>query len=138
MRDSTVREFLGSRDKLRVYKGDRLLFASSRERLLPLLEYTDTCTPHEHGITVLDRVIGNAAALLLARVSCTEAFGELGSELAAHTLEGLDISYRFGRTVPFIQNNRRDGMCPMEELSLGKTPEEFYQALRERISGGQG
>jgi hypothetical protein len=27
-------------------------------------------------------------------------------------------------------------MCPMENLSLGKDPEEFYQALLEKIRGG--
>jgi len=32
-------EFLKSRDTVRVYKGDKLLFSSQKERLLPLLEY---------------------------------------------------------------------------------------------------
>jgi len=138
MNDSLVREFTSSGDTLRVYRDDRLLFASNKERLLPLLEYTETCTPHEEDVTVLDRAIGNAAALLAARISCREAYSDLGSELAAKTLDRLGISYRFAETVPYIENNRRDGMCPMEELSIGKTPDEFYLALKERIAGRQG
>lgn len=29
-----------------------------------------------------------------------------------------------------ILNQKGDGLCPMEGLSLGKTPEEFYRLLR--------
>ena len=138
MKDSKFREFLDSHDTLRVLKDDRLLFSSSRERLLPLVDYIDTCVPYESAITVFDRVVGNAAALLLTRISCREIYGELGSELAAGTLDRFGIRYRFVETVPYIENNRRDGMCPMEELSLNKTPDEFYEALRDRISGSPG
>ncbi|UCB42888.1 MAG: DUF1893 domain-containing protein [Dehalococcoidales bacterium] len=135
MIDSKFNEFLASDDTLRVYKDDLLLFTSSRERLLPLVDYIDSCTPYESEVTVFDRVVGNAAALLLSIISCHEIHGELGSELAAGTLKRFGIQYQFTETVPYIENNRRDGMCPMEELSLNKTPAEFYEALRERISG---
>ena len=135
MKDSKFSEFRTSDDTLRVYKDERLLFSSSKERLLPLVEYIDTCAPYESGVTVFDRVVGNAAALLLTRISCSEVFSELGSQLAAGTLNQLGIHHQFIETVPYIENNRRDGMCPMEELSLNKTPDEFYEALRVRISG---
>jgi hypothetical protein len=138
MKDSKFSEFLDSNDTLRVFKDERLLFSSSKERLLPLVDYIDTCVPYESGVTVFDRVVGNAAALLLTRISCHEVYSELGSELAAGTLKQYGIRYRFGETVPYIENNRRDGMCPMEELSQNKTPDEFYEALRERISGSPG
>ncbi len=138
MKDSKFSEFLNSNDTLRVFKDERLLFSSSKERLLPLVDYIDTCVPYESGVTVFDRVVGNAAALLLTRISCREICGELGSELAARTLKQYGIRYRFVETVPYIENNRRDGMCPMEELSQNKTPDEFYEALAERIAGSPG
>ena len=138
MRDSTFNEFLASDDTLRVYKDDRLLFSSSKERLLPLVDYIDTCAPYENDVTVFDRVVGNAAALLLAKILCRETYGGLGSQVAAETLARFGIRYRFTKTVAYIENNRREGMCPMEQLSLDKTPEEFYQALRERLSGDDG
>ncbi len=126
-------EFLASNDTLRVYKGDKLIFASSRERLLPLIEYIDKFTQHEKDVTVFDRVVGNAAALLLKRISCKEAYSALGSEIATGTLSSFGISYHFDETVPYIKNNSGDDMCPMEKLSLSKDPEEFYQVLKERI-----
>ena len=133
MKDSKFSEFLDSEDTLRVFKDERLLFSSRKERLLPLVDYIDTCVPYESGVTIFDRVVGNAAALLLTRISCREVYSGLGSKLAVGTLDRFGIRYRFVETAPYIENNRRDGMCPMEELSLNKTPDEFYEALRERI-----
>ncbi len=136
MRDDIYSEFLASNDTLRVYKDGRLIFASGKERLLPLVEYIDKFVPYEKGVTVFDRVVGNAAALLLEKVLCSEVYGALGSELAASTLSSFSINYHFTETVPYIQSNSGQDMCPMEKLSLGKQSEEFYQALRERIRQG--
>jgi hypothetical protein len=120
-------EFLRSGDTLRVYCQGRLVFTSGKPGILPLLEYA-RLTPHEKDVTVFDRVVGNAAALLLSRIFCREVYSPLGSQSAGETLRCAGISYHFTETVPFIQNQRWDDMCPMERLSLGKDPEEFYQA----------
>jgi hypothetical protein len=121
-------EFLGSGDTLRVYCQGRMVFNSAKPGILPLLEYAVSFAPHEKDVTVFDRVVGNAAALLLSRVSCREVYSPLGSQLAGETLRRAGISYHFTETVPLIQNQRREDICPMEKLSLGKDPEEFYQA----------
>ena len=126
-------EFLASNDTLRVYKRDRLVFASGKDRLLPLLEYINQCATYERDVTVFDRVVGNAAALLLEKIFCKETYSALGSEIAARTLDSFGISYHFVETVPYIQNQSGEDMCPMEKLSLNKDPEEFYRALMERI-----
>lgn len=136
MTEHTFDEFQESDDTLRVYKDGRLLFSSERERLLPLVEYIRGHAPHTGDVTVFDRVTGNAASLLLTRMACRKLHSDLGSKLAGETLRDAGIDYEFEETVPYIENNRRDGMCPMEELSLGKTSDEFYQALLERIDGG--
>ena len=119
-------EFLKGGDTLRVYHQGRLVFSSAKPGVLPLLEYA-SFAPREKGVTVFDRVVGNAAALLLSRVSCREVYSPLGSQLAGETLRSYGISYQFTETVPFIQNQKQEDMCPMEKLSLGKAPEEFYQ-----------
>ena len=67
-------------------------------------------------------------SMLLSRVSCREVYSPLGSQLAGETLRSYGISYQFTETVPFIQNQKQEDMCPMEKLSLGKAPEDFYQA----------
>ncbi len=121
-------EFLVSNNTLRVYKEDRLIFASSKDRLLPLLEYIDKFAPYEKDVTVFDRVVGNAAALLLKKLFCHQIYSPLGSELAVKTLNSFGIGYQFTETVPYIQNHTHQDMCPMEKLSMNKSPEAFYEA----------
>ena len=125
-------EFLVSNNTLQVYKEDRLIFASSKDGLLPILEYTEHFAPYEKDVTVFDRVVGNAAALLLKKLFCNEIYSPLGSELAAKTLSSFGISYHFVETAPYIKNQAGDDMCPMEKLSMNKNPEEFYQAVKEQ------
>ena len=98
-------EFLVSNNTLQVYEEDRLIFASNKDRLLPLLEYIDNFAPYEKDVTVFDRVVGNAAALLLKKLFCNEIYSPLGSELAAKTLSSFGISYHFTEIVPYIQNS---------------------------------
>jgi hypothetical protein len=132
MSTSLFNEFLMSGDTLWIYRENSRLFASKKGALLPLLEYIDNYLPHQKGVTILDRIMGNAAALLSVKAAAEEVFSPLGSELAANTLHNHGIKYHFTETVPYIQNRNKDDMCPMEKLSIDKSPEEFYEALRQR------
>ena len=71
--------------------------------------------------------------LLCIKAHCREIYSPLGSQLAGKTLDRYGITYHFNKVVPFIQQANRKDMCPMEKLSIGKGPEEFYQALKARI-----
>lgn len=127
-------EFDASDDTLRVYEGDKLVFSSRKDRLLPLMEYLDRFAPEHKGVVIFDKLIGNAAALLAIKAGCREVFSPLGSEFAAQTLAEYSIAYHFIKIVPAIQRDDGEDMCPMEKLSLGKEPEEFYQAMIEIIN----
>lgn len=120
--------FLASSDTLRVYSKDKLIFASSKDGLLSLLEYTSKFSHCRGDITVFDRVVGNAAALLLTRIFCREVYSPLASEPAVKTLRHFGIGYHITETVPYIRGRGREDICPMEKLSLNKNPEEFYEA----------
>ena len=124
-------DFLISEDSLRVYDGDRLIFKSSKDGLQPLLEYIAVFTPYPGKIRIFDKIMGNAAALLSVKAGCQEVYSPLGSELAIQTLSSYHIEYHFAEVVPYIQKRNQQGMCPMEELSISKSPEEFYQLLKQ-------
>ena len=126
-------EFNASDDTLRVYDEGSLVFSSQKDRLLPLMEYIDRYASAHKGVVTFDKIIGNAAALLAVKAGCREIFSPLGSELALKTLETYDIKYHFTRTVPTIQKADGESMCPMEKLSIGKEPDEFYQEMVEII-----
>ena len=130
MDTSLFNDFLISADTLWVCDGDRLLFTSSKDGLKPLLEYVDSIVPHRDEIKIFDKIMGNAAALLAVKADCKKAYSPLGSEFAIKTLSDYNIEYYFTKIVPYIQNREGQGMCPMEKLSLNKSPEEFYQVVR--------
>ena len=126
-------EFLASSDTLQVYKDDKLLFSSSKGRLLPLLEYIDRFALYYQQVVIFDKVMGNAAALLSVKAACREVYSPLGSQLAIKTLNNYNIEYHLNEIIPHIQNRRREDMCPMEKLSINKSPEEFYEVIRSII-----
>ena len=134
MYSSLFDEFLVSSDTLRVYKDDALLFSSSKDRLLPLLEYIDRAAPYHQQVVIFDKVMGNAAALLSVKVSCQEVYSPLGSQLAVKTLDKYGIKYHITEVVPYIQKPNEEDMCPMEKLSINKAPEEFYEVIRNIIN----
>ena len=124
-------DFIASEDSLRVYDEDQLIFQSGKDRLQPLLDYIADFTLYPGKTIIFDRITGNAAALLAIKAGCQEVYSPLGSELAARTLSSHHIEYYFTEVVPYIQKADQQGMCPMEKLSIGKNPEEFYQALQQ-------
>jgi hypothetical protein len=126
-------EFIASADTLRIYEDSSLVFSSRKDRLLPLMEYIDHFASEHKGVVIFDKIIGNAAALLAVKAGCREIFSPLGSELALQTLEKYKIIYHFTRTVPTIQKADGESMCPMEKLSIGKEPEQFYREMVEII-----
>lgn len=130
-------DFMSSEHTLHIYQGQRLVFSSERERLLPLVDYLDETASRYDEVTVFDKVMGNAAALLSVKAGCREVWSPLGSEIAVKTLDKYNIAYHLTDIVPFIK--RADGirMCPMEELSIGKEPEEFYRVLKARIEAAK-
>ncbi len=121
-------EFLTSKNTLRVYKGSKLIFTSDKDKLLPLVEYIHKFASKYRNIVIFDKIIGRAAALLCIKANCREVYSPLGSQLAIEVMEKYSIKHHLTQIVPCIQKPNKD-MCPMETLSIGKDPEEFYQLI---------
>ena len=139
MNSAAYEEFVSSTNTLRVYEDDVLVFSSSEERLLALLEYIEVSASAHQSIVVLDKVMGNAAALLAIKARCWEAYSPLGSTLAIETLDKYAIKHYIEQVVPYIQQDNQEEMCPMERLSIDKNPEEFYAlmiSLAKRTADG--
>ena len=135
--DRLFARFVKSSDTFRVYHEGKLIFSSKKEQLRPLLEYIEEFSSKVRGVVIFDRIVGNAAALLVKKAFCLEIYSPLGSEIAARTLSVQGIKYHFSRTVPYIINKAGDDICPMEKLSLGKGSEEFFQHLCKSLNKPQ-
>jgi hypothetical protein len=128
------KDFISSDDTLRIYLDKRLVFNSRKEKLLPLMEYIGSHEKSREKAVIYDKVMGNAAALLAVIANAGEVYSPLGSEIAVKTLDRYGIKHHLDRTVPCIMRDDGQGMCPMEQLSTGKEPEEFYRIMKDRIS----
>jgi hypothetical protein len=135
MNSLVYNEFLSSDDKLRVYKDNELVFSSRKKGLLAILDYFDRLTVKDRKIVILDKVTGNAAALLSIKADCTEIWSPLGSKPAVETLDKYGIQHHFTRIVNYISQDNSIEMCPMERLSLGKNPDEFFIAIKAVVNG---
>ena len=127
------KEFMASDDTLRIYRGEKMIFSSKKDRLMPLMDYIKANGSGGEPVIIFDKVIGNAAACLAAKVNAVEVFSPLGSELGIKTLKEHNIKYHLDATVPYIMRDDGRDMCPMEKLSIDKTPEEFYTEMKKRI-----
>jgi hypothetical protein len=97
--------------------------------LMPLFEYVTTASSGHEDVVIFDKVIGNAAALLSVTAKCREVYSPVGSEPALKTLEKYGIDYHISKIVPYILKPGTSDLCPMERLSIGKTPEEFFTTM---------
>jgi hypothetical protein len=134
MNDLVYNAFVQSHDTLRVYAGDTLVFDSNKNGLLALLEYIASLAYKFSGVTVFDKIAGNAAALLSIKAGCNSIESPLGSQQAVRTLEKYGVNHHITTIVPSIQQHGRVEMCPMEKLSIGKDPEAFYLMLNGSMS----
>jgi len=122
-------EFLTGSNTLRVYEAGKLIFASQKDRLLPLVEYIERFAANHREVVIFDKIMGRAAALLCIKANCREVYSPLGSQLAVEVLEEYGIKHHLSQIVPCIRKPNGEDMCPMEKLSLDKKPEEFYRLL---------
>lgn len=108
---------------------DRVL--TSREGgILPLLE---RCEEGENcrEMSVADRVIGKAAAMLLVQMQVREAHGDIMSTKAQELLQAHGIAVSCGLLVPGILDRSGKYPCPMEQAVADLTdPHDAPAALR--------
>ncbi len=127
--------FLTSDDTLRIYREERLVFSSKKDRLLPLMDYIKEHGPGQQPVIIFDKIMGNAAACLAVKANCNEVYSPLGSELGIKTLKKHKVKYHLDKVVPYIMRPDGKDMCPMEKLSIDKTSEEFYTEMKKRVEG---
>ncbi|MBW2673528.1 MAG: DUF1893 domain-containing protein [Deltaproteobacteria bacterium] len=127
--DARFESFLKSSGAIWIIGPAGILFQSQRRGIAPLLCYLEQ-TPSPEEVVIFDKVTGNAAALLMKKACCCEVSSPIGSEPAAETLNGFGIINHFTQTVPYIINREGSGMCPFETMSLGKSPDEFYELMK--------
>lgn len=107
---------------------------SEEPGVLPLLHWLETEPELLRGAAVADKVVGKAAALLMAYGGVSEVYAAVISESARAYFAENRVPYSFGKAVDTILNRDKTGTCPMERRCLSiDSPREGYEALREMV-----
>lgn len=86
------------------------------------------------GASVADKVIGRSAAMLLIKGGIKDLYAVVLSEHAKRALDASEITYTYGKLVPYIINREQTGMCPMEASVLeAQDPEEAFIILLNKM-----
>ena len=73
------------------------------------------------GAVIADKVIGKVASSILCVAGVKEIYADVISKYAVPVLEKNKVKYEYKNLVNYIQNNSKDGMCPMENKYKNET-----------------
>lgn len=100
-----------------------------------LLQMVNQDTSPLKGATVVDKVVGKAAAALMILGGVTRLHALLISEGALSLLSATDIKVSYEQQVPYIINRMQTGWCPMEQACQHSlTPEDCLKQIKNKIS----
>jgi len=103
--------------------------------VMPLLDFSDRTPGLLRGATVVDKVIGRAAAALLISGGARAVYGETMSADAREFLERHGVAADCGKLVPRILNADRSDLCPLEKSVAGiDDPVAAAAALRRKVA----
>ncbi len=107
---------------------------SSRERgIKPIYTAVSELGSELIGASLADRVIGKAAALLCKMAQFKSVYTNLISDSAIKVFNENNIRFSYRESCPFIINRRKDGMCPVEKISLNIDSGELLLPEIERF-----
>lgn len=113
-----------------IEKNGETIFESYDPMLKPLFVCLLEKRDEMAGATVIDKIVGRAAALLMTLGKVKEVYTPLASETAKEVLDAAGITLHAEKLIPYIVNRENTGMCPMEKMANEcNTADEFFAKL---------
>jgi hypothetical protein len=103
-------------------KNGEILYKSKADRLKPLILCIKKHQNEMRRAIVFDKIIGRAAAMLLAHAKVKEVWTPTISQDARKYLKKSKIKIEFQKEVKNIMNQKGDDLCPMEKMSRKMGP----------------
>ena len=85
------------------------------------------------GAVAVDKVIGKAAALLMVYGKVKQVHTNIIAKDAIPVFEKYKVEYSYNEVVDYIQNAKKDGLCPMEQKVLNiNSPRKAYKIFTKK------
>lgn len=115
-----------------IYKSDASIVVSKDRGVVPLMNLLKEDKTQLEDSIVVDKVIGKAAALLMAYAGVKEVYTPIISSPALKVFKNHNIVIHYDKEVERIVNRKGDGLCPMETLCLDiEKPEDAFLRIME-------
>ena len=112
---------------LALIKDDKILFSSEKSGLRPLIECVKEFKNKVKDCILYDKIVGLAAArLILYSEMINSVFTDIVSEKGKEFLEKNNIELDSKEIVDNILNNKKDGICPMEQKAIEIEDNELF------------
>ena len=100
----------------------------------PVIDRLNENIDYFKGLTVADKIIGKASAMLLTLSGVKELYCAVLSTAGKNILDKYGIAYHYDQLVDYIVNRKGDGMCPMEQTVKDIDDlNEAYKALNNKV-----
>ena len=86
------------------------------------------------GYSAADKIVGRAAAFLYTLLGVKNVYGEVMSKGAIEIFKKEGINYEYKTLTEFIENRKKNGICPMDEAVLNCTnANDACEAIRQKM-----
>ncbi len=127
----SLQEKLNNEDLTLVAQIQDTIYTSQLKGIAPLINPMKENQLFFKDAIVVDRVIGKAAAMLLALSQVQYIYAYVLSRKAREILDAYKIDYDYEKLADYIVNREHTGMCPMEKTVYDMT--DLNEALAALI-----
>ena len=121
---------------LLIYIDGEVVYSDPGRGIGPLLNALETIGKEKlHGSLVVDKIIGRAAAFLIAYMEAAEAHAITLSATAKDVLQKYGLKYQFKHEVPVVRGRDGAPLCPFERLVQDvNDAEEAYEKIKAKMA----
>jgi hypothetical protein len=120
---------------LMVYEGREVVFRSASKGVRPHLEAIDAFGARLRGMTMVDKIVGRAAALLILYSRAAEVHAGVINPGGRKLIEDAGVMLSFDKEIDHIKTVDGRIYCPFEAMVQGiNDPVQAYRAIVEKMN----
>jgi len=117
-----------------IIKDGRTIFCSDSPGMNSLLQAIEKLGERLSGASVADKIVGKAAALLLAYSRIARVYAAILSKRGLETLRRHEIPVEYDLLVPEILDKEGKKQCPFEKFtSKIESPDQAYEQIKNYV-----
>ncbi|PLV60236.1 DUF1893 domain-containing protein [Thermotoga sp. KOL6] len=119
---------------LLVFRESDILFESSESGLKPIIKVYKMIGDLS-GCTVIDKLLGKAAAFFLLKMQPSHVHARIISEPAFELLKEQRIPFTYEKVIPYVMSKDGKDLCPFEKLLLNvNDPEKAIKIVLSKFT----